>query len=88
LLEITFRLDVFLFNPTTSELSNYFQPTQNSEEPKVYSLPLIDSETALIIEESLNIYPEIKPGIEYHGDEKDILELLHLILIHPDTLRS
>ena len=34
-MKITFRLDVFLFNPTNSELSNCFQPTQNSEESKV-----------------------------------------------------
>jgi len=32
-LEITFRLAVFLFNPNTSELNNYFRSTQNSEEP-------------------------------------------------------
>jgi hypothetical protein len=32
-LKITFWFDVFLFNSTTSELSNYFRPTQNSEEP-------------------------------------------------------
>jgi hypothetical protein len=27
------ELDVFLFNLITSKLSNYFRPTQNSEEP-------------------------------------------------------
>jgi hypothetical protein len=32
-LKITLRLDVSLFNLNTFELSNYFQPTQNSEEP-------------------------------------------------------
>ena len=40
-MKITFKLDVFLFNLTTSELYNYFLPTQNSEEPK-----MIDFEAA------------------------------------------
>jgi hypothetical protein len=30
-LKITFRLDVFPFNPTTSELSNYFRPTKTAK---------------------------------------------------------
>jgi len=33
MLKITFKLGVFLFNPTTLELSNYFRPIQNNEEP-------------------------------------------------------
>jgi hypothetical protein len=33
-LKITFKLDVSLFGLTTFELSNYFQPIQNSEEPR------------------------------------------------------
>jgi hypothetical protein len=32
---ITFKFDVFIFNQNTSELSNYFRPTQNSEEPLI-----------------------------------------------------
>ena len=42
MVEITFKLDVFLFNLTTSKLSNYFQPTQNSEEPTLIKKQVID----------------------------------------------
>jgi hypothetical protein len=33
--KITFKLDVFPFKLTTSKLSNFFQLTQNSEEPGI-----------------------------------------------------
>lgn len=36
--KIIFRLDVNLFRVVTFQLSNYFQPTQNSEEPLLVTL--------------------------------------------------
>jgi hypothetical protein len=48
-LKITFKPDVFLFNPTNFELSNFFRPPQNSEKPNYFFFSKQYSENFLLL---------------------------------------
>jgi hypothetical protein len=57
-LKIRFKLDVFFLNPTTSELSNYFQPTQNSEEPKDFCFYVLKDPSLRAVKNNLVEFQE------------------------------